>query len=158
MERRKALTLAGSAAMVVAAGGIAMAANFGVLGVAGAGDGSVGTLDANTVSGLVEPTTTTADEPQVVYIDQYDVVPGEIPPAMGSDDDHSASNGEHESDEVSDDDRDRDDGRAPAPGASTPTPTAGPSPTVVTSRRESEDEHEDEPDDHYEDEDEHEDD
>lgn len=152
MERRKALTLAGSAAMVVAAGGIAMAANFGVLGVAGAGDGSVGTLDANNVTGLVETTTTSAVAPQVVYIDQYDVVPGDTAPTMDADD-HSGSNDEPESADDSQDDEE-----SPTPNASTPTPTptATPSPTVTTSHRESDDdhEHEDEP----EHEDEHEDD
>lgn len=67
--------------MVVAAGGIAMAANFGVLGVASAGTDSVGTLDANT---LAELTTTTQPAPDVVVIDQYDLVP---PPAgPGTDD------------------------------------------------------------------------
>jgi hypothetical protein len=141
MERRKALTLAGSAAMVVAAGGIAMAANFGVLGVAGAGDGSVGTLDANTVSGLAETTTTAPAEPQVVVIDQYDVVPGQTGPTDDAGDDAAA-----------DSDHEGDDSNGQAPGASTPTPTAGPAPTVTTSPHESDDEEHEEPEAEHEDE------
>jgi hypothetical protein len=65
--------------MVVAAGGIAMAANFGVLGVAGAGDGSVGTLGSDL--GVLETTTTAP--PQVVVIDQYELVPSTGDPTSG---------------------------------------------------------------------------
>jgi hypothetical protein len=67
MDRRVALTVAAGAAVV--------AANLGILGMAGA-DGEVGTLDAQTVSdlaGTLPPTTTV---PGVVVVDEYVVEPG----------------------------------------------------------------------------------
>ena len=135
MDRRKALTFAGTAAMVVAAGGIAMAANFGVLGVAGAGDDSVGTLDTENIGDL--GSTTTTAPPQVVIIDQYDIVPTDSGPSVS--DDQSIDGDDHQS---SIDDTD-DDGPTSAPPAGSPEPT-------VSSH--SDDEYDDEYEDEHEDE------
>jgi hypothetical protein len=76
MERRIALTLAGTAAIVVTVGAAAVAANFGILGVAGAQDDEVGQLDNQNVAALIDAATTTSLPPDVVVIDEYVTVPG----------------------------------------------------------------------------------
>ncbi len=73
MNRRVALTLAGSAALVVTAASGAVAANLGILGAAA--DEPVGRLDANTVTELSSPVSTV--DPAVVTVEQ--------PAAVGAD-------------------------------------------------------------------------
>jgi len=77
MNRRMALTLAGTAAVVLSAGTAAMAANLGILS-AGAKEDPVGKLDAQNVSDLVTTTTAPA-APVVVYVDTYDTTPDAAP-------------------------------------------------------------------------------
>lgn len=84
MQRRLALTLAGSAAIVVAASSAAMAANLGLLGSTGPGSDSVGNLDAANVADLAPaPTTATSvagqPDPVVVYVDEYVDAPADAP-------------------------------------------------------------------------------
>ena len=78
MQRRLALTLSGTAAVVVAAAGIAGAANLGLLASAPSSGDTVGVLDASNVSELVPSTSTTSapGEPVVVYVDEYVTLPG----------------------------------------------------------------------------------
>ena len=100
VERRKALAIAGTATATLAAAGVAMAANFGLLGFADS-PGPVGKLDAENVSQLLDatpstvagdPTTTTTTLPpdvQVVYEDIPVPVPAggsaqATPPAAAS--------------------------------------------------------------------------
>ncbi len=85
MQRRLALTLSGTAAVVVAAAGIAGAANLGLLASAPSSGDTVGVLDASNVSELVPTTSTTSapSEPVVVYVDEYVTVPGEAPVVPG---------------------------------------------------------------------------
>ena len=84
MQRRLALTLSGTAAVVVAAAGIAGAANLGLLASAPSSGDTVGVLDASNVSELVPTTSTTVPgEPVVVYVDEYVTLPGEAPPPAG---------------------------------------------------------------------------
>lgn len=81
MERRLALTLAGTAAIVMTAASGALAANLGILG-ASSGNGNVGTLDAKSVSemaGEATTTTTAPQEPVVVTVDQVVPVPVDDP-------------------------------------------------------------------------------
>jgi hypothetical protein len=78
MDRRVALTFAGVGALTVAAGAAVVAANLGILGMAGA-DGEVGTLDAQTVSDLAGTVPPTTAGPGVVVVDEYVVEPGSSP-------------------------------------------------------------------------------
>jgi hypothetical protein len=86
MQRRLALTLAGSGALVLAAGTAAVAANLGILGAGSTGD-PVGDLDAGNVVELIAEasTTTVPGEPEVVYVDEYVTVPAtSAPPATAA--------------------------------------------------------------------------
>lgn len=70
MDRRSALILAGTAALVVVAGATALAANLGILGVADADTTRTGSLDATTVSSMLEAGV--LDGQSVVVADQTD--------------------------------------------------------------------------------------
>jgi hypothetical protein len=94
MDRRKAIAIAGTVGVTVAAASAAAFANVSLLSSAGATDG-VGELDAENVAGLVEevPTSTTLEDllatspdSTVVYVDEYVTAPGggsAVPPAPG---------------------------------------------------------------------------
>jgi hypothetical protein len=144
MDRRKALTIAGTAAMVVAAGGIAMAANFGVLGVAGAGTGSVGSLDSDNL-GVISETTTT-QSPQVIVIDQYDTVaPPDTNETVATEQSGGEAPGQVERSEQSNADQSGDqssDQSSDQSATKTPSPPTSASTTTVTSSPKSDDGHE----------------
>lgn len=80
MDRRVALTFAGVGALTVAAGAAVVAANLGILGMAGA-EGEVGTLDAQTVSDLAGTVPPTTAGPGVVVVDEYVVEPVPVLPS-----------------------------------------------------------------------------
>jgi len=124
MKRRLALTFAGSAAIVLTAGGAAVAANLGILGTAS--QEPVGRLDANTVSDLSSPVTSI--DPIVVTIDEIVPVPVDEPTTVAPGDDRG-----HDRDDDRGDDADgRRDGSGPGPRP-TPTTAAPTSTTVGTS-------------------------
>jgi hypothetical protein len=75
MNRRLALTFAGSAAIVLTAGSAAVAANLGIL--TSASHEPVGQLDANTVAELSTPVTSI--DPIVVTVDEIVEVPIDDP-------------------------------------------------------------------------------
>jgi hypothetical protein len=75
MNRRLALTFAGSAAIVLTAGSAAVAANLGIL--TSASQEPVGQLDANTVAELSTPVTSV--DPIVVTVDEIVEVPIDDP-------------------------------------------------------------------------------
>lgn len=93
MERRKAIAIAGTVGVSLAAASAAAFANVSLLSGAGATEG-VGELDAQNVAGLVEevPTSTTLEDllatspdSTVVYVDEYVTAPGgALPPAPGT--------------------------------------------------------------------------
>ena len=122
MERRKALALAGVAALTLTAG-TAAAANVGLLGASGTDDG-LGELDAQSVAQLVDtPATTTATAPAtpdstVVYVDEYVTAPTAAGGATASA--GSGSTGDTGSPAA-----------APAPAA--PPTAAAPTPAPMTS-------------------------
>lgn len=71
MERRKALAISAAIVATVAAGGVAFAANMGLLGFAGS-DPAVGNLDARNVAELTANTATTDSTlPEVIVVDEY---------------------------------------------------------------------------------------
>ncbi len=81
MERRKALTIAGVVTATLATASIAMAANLGLLGLAGADDEGPGQLDAGNVADLVDAVplpspaeavgTGAEQDTEVVVVDEY---------------------------------------------------------------------------------------
>ena len=73
-----ALTLAGTAAIVLTAASGAVAANLGILG-ASSSTGNVGTLDAQTVSQLATTSPPSSIDPVVVTVDQVVPVPVDEP-------------------------------------------------------------------------------
>jgi hypothetical protein len=132
MNRRIALVAAGTAALVLATGSAAVAANLGML--ASDPEAPVGELDAQSVAGL-----TTAVEPVVVTVDEIVPVPVPDPsPADDVDDDSQGSGPEGFP-------------GSGAPGSvdGAPTPTVTSPPTVRSETRDGDDDHDD--DDHHDD-------
>lgn len=77
MERRKALAISAAIVATAATGGVAFAANMGLLGFAG-GDPAVGNLDARNIAELAAdstagdtPSTSASTLPEVIVVDEY---------------------------------------------------------------------------------------
>jgi hypothetical protein len=122
MDRRVALSVAVAGAMSVAACGAAIAANLGILGLASK-DGEVGSLDYQTVSDLVDATTTSTTAPGVVVVDEYVTVPAPAQSAFPGVDDSTGRGSTV---------RDPDDARPVSPVATAPTaPATTVAPTTV---------------------------